>query len=107
MAFTVLNTTFTCSNCGEFNPELAVSCRNHCRKCLYSMHLDECSPGDRQSDCRALMPPVRVDHDGKKGWMIYHKCQKCGKIIPNKSAEDDNFDLIIELSSDQTPPKTA
>jgi len=44
------------------------------------------------------MPPFKVDQDGKKGWIIYHKCEKCGKVMPNKASEDDNFEEIIKLS---------
>lgn len=97
-SFTVINTSFVCQNCGEKNPEHPSSCRNHCRKCLYSLHLDKDFPGDRKSNCHALMAPISVEQTGKKGWMIYHKCTKCEKIIPNKAAEDDNFDKIIELT---------
>lgn len=96
--FTVINDSFICKNCGEKNSKLEGSCRNHCRKCLFSEHLDEKSPGDRKSKCKALMEPVKIDQTGKKGWIIYHKCTKCGKIIPNKAAEDDNFEEIIKLS---------
>lgn len=44
------------------------------------------------------MEPIKVEKNGKKGWMITHKCTKCGKIIPNKAADDDNFEKIIEVS---------
>lgn len=101
--FIVINESFICSHCGENNPKLNSSCRNHCRKCLYSKHVDKSSPGDRKSDCKSLMVPVSVEHNGKKGWMIYHKCLKCGKIIPNKTAGDDDFDKIIALSQNNEP----
>ncbi|MFH1218766.1 MAG: RNHCP domain-containing protein [Candidatus Peregrinibacteria bacterium] len=93
-----LNTPFTCKNCGEKNPPHKDSCRNHCRKCLYSQHVDESTPGDRKSPCKHLMPPVSATQNGKKGWIITHKCEKCGKLMPNKSAEDDNFEEIISLT---------
>ena len=96
--FIVINEEFDCQNCNEKNPKLKGSCRNHCRKCLYSLHVDEKTPGDRQSSCKGLMKPTSADQNGKKGWIIYHKCTKCGKIIPNKVANDDNFEKIIELS---------
>lgn len=96
--FIAINEEFTCLNCGEKNPKLKGSYRNHCRKCLYSLHVDKDGPGDRLSECKSLMYPIKVDQNGKKGWMIYQKCTKCGKIIPNKAAEDDNFDKIIQLT---------
>lgn len=96
--FTVINEEFACENCGEKNPRLEGSCRNHCRKCLYSKHVDDKNPGDRNSPCKALLKPIFATQNSKKGWIIHHKCTKCGKEIPNKAAEDDNFDLIIELT---------
>ena len=96
--FIVINESFTCQNCGHKNEKLAGSCRNHCTKCLHSLHLDDKFPGDRKSMCKHLMYPKSVTQSKKKGWMIYHHCKKCDKVIPNKAAEDDNFELIIELS---------
>ncbi len=104
-SFIVINESFTCQNCGEENPKADGSCRNHCRKCLYSLHVDEKTPGDRQSDCKGLLIPVGVIQNGKKGWIIKHKCKKCGKEITNKAAEDDNFDQIIKLSQNNEPPR--
>lgn len=96
--FIVINESFICQNCSKKNPKLAGSCRNHCKFCLYSLHLDQEFPGDRNSACKSLMKPIAIKQSKKKGFMIIHECQKCQKIIPNKAAEDDNFDLIIELS---------
>lgn len=105
MTFTVINEEFDCQNCGVHNGKLPGSCRNHCTKCLYSLHVDEKDPGDRLSECHGLMEPFRVEHNGKKGWMISHKCGKCGKIMVNKAAEDDDFEEIIKLSGTNNPPK--
>ncbi len=96
--FIVINEEFICMNCGEKTPKLEGSCRNHCRKCLYSLHVDKETPGDRESNCKNMMKPVGIDQNGKKGWMIQHQCIKCNKRIPNKAAKDDNFDLMIQLS---------
>lgn len=96
--FTHINEEFICKNCGQKNEKLSGSCRNHCTKCLCSLHVDKNFPGDRQSTCKNLMKPIKATQDGKKGWMIVHKCTKCDKIIPNKAADDDNFDEIIQLT---------
>lgn len=96
--FIAKNEEFTCQNCGHQNPKLKGSYRNHCQNCLYSLHVDKNIPGDRLSDCKNLMTPVSTDQNGKKGWIVYHKCLKCGKIIPNITADDDNFDKIIQLT---------
>jgi hypothetical protein len=94
-----VNEGFTCEKCGEKNPAQKGGCRNHCRKCLYSKHVDKEVPGDRESTCLGLMEPFEVDLSGKKGYIIMHKCKKCGKIINNKCAPDDDFDAIIKLST--------
>ncbi len=99
--FITINENFTCKNCGKENPKLPGSCRNHCIYCLCSLHVDKDIPGDRLSNCESIMDPIAVDQSGKKGWIIYHKCQKCDKVISNRSANDDNFDLIIKLTANQ------
>ncbi|HRY91265.1 MAG TPA: RNHCP domain-containing protein [Candidatus Gracilibacteria bacterium] len=92
-----INESFTCEHCGKENPKALQSCRNHCRFCLYSKHVDLAAPGDRQSDCHGLMVPTGVTQTGAKGFQIIHKCQKCGKEIANITAEDDNLDQIIKI----------
>ena len=43
------------------------------------------------------MKPHSIDQKAKKGFIVFHKCLKCGKIIPNKVADDDNQDIIIQV----------
>jgi hypothetical protein len=62
------------------------------------------NPGDRASNCGGMLEPVGVEQSGKKGWVIVHRCQKCGNIRRNKAALDDpnqpdDFDEIIKISS--------
>ncbi len=101
MAFKMINESFTCENCGKTiwkHPEW--SARNHCPFCLSSKHMDKDFPGDRASTCLWIMEPVWIDNKKNKGWMIKHKCKKCGKEILNKVAPDDNFlDLIKKINS--------
>lgn len=92
-----LNPGFTCQKCGHLNPPAEKTCRNHCRHCLYSLHVDLKVPGDRLSRCLSLMEPLKIDQNGKKGFLIVHNCLLCGKIIPNKSAHDDEVDTIIKI----------
>jgi DNA-directed RNA polymerase subunit RPC12/RpoP len=94
------NEGFTCENCGYKNSAHPSSERNHCTECLFSKHVDLNLPGDRESCCMQLMKPVSIDYSGKKGYLILHECLKCKKRILNKTAEDDNWDLIIKLSQD-------
>ena len=98
--FTKIDEEFVCENCGEKVGKLGYTCRNHCHSCLHSKHVD-INPGDREETCHGLLVPVSVELDSKKGYVIVFKCQKCGAIRKNKAAEDDDMDLIINLSSKQ------
>ncbi len=92
MIFIAREEPFICEHCGvSVSPIEHGSYRNHCPRCLYSKHVDDQGPGDRASDCGGLMRPTGLDHDGKKGWMIVHECERCGKQIPNKAAPDDDL----------------
>lgn len=92
------NKYFICKNCGEKVSYEAwgTKHRNHCPKCLFSLHVDK-KIGDRQSDCGGLMLPMAkiVKDDGEE--MIVHKCQKCGHVRKNRIAGDDNYDLVKKL----------
>lgn len=98
MNFIVINEPFQCLNCGASVEPQEGSCRNHCPQCLYSLHVDAEFPGDRASTCSALMAPIGLTQSGKKGWILLHKCTKCGRTIRNKLADDDNMELAIALS---------
>lgn len=76
--------------------------RNHCPRCLHSLHVDV-NPGDRASDCGGVLEPVAVESSGKKGWVIVHRCRRCGAVRRNRAAlddplEPDDFDAIIALT---------
>ena len=95
MVFIARQEPFDCDHCGEhIEPLTNGSYRNHCPKCLWSKHVDKDGPGDRKSECLALMKPTGVDHRKKKGWMIVHLCTKGGKEIPNITACDDDLTVL-------------
>ena len=96
--FKVIDEEFICQNCGKKVPVLGYSCRDHCPYCLFSKHVDK-NPGDRSQDCKGLLEPIGLEMNSKKGYVIIYKCKKCGEIRKNKSANDDNIDLIIKLSA--------
>ena len=96
--FTEIDEEFICENCGKKVEKLGYSCRNHCNYCLYSKHVDK-NPGDRQEECQGMLEPIGIEINNKKGYVIVYKCKKCGAIRKNKAAKDDNFDLILKLSS--------
>jgi len=90
--------SFICVNCGKEVSPLGYSSRNHCPFCLCSLHVDV-NPGDRASDCGGLLVPKQVLPDSKKGYIIVHKCLKCHSIRRNKSAKDDDTELLIKLTN--------
>ncbi len=98
------NNAFTCAHCGiVVQPLKNGSVRNHCPSCLYSLHVDV-NPGDRASRCGGILEPIAVDYDGKKGWIVVHRCQTCGTERRNKAALDDpeqpdSFQVIVALSN--------
>jgi rubrerythrin len=101
--FTKNDSGFICENCGFKVEPLGYTSRNHCPKCLYSKHVD-IMPGDRANECGGLMKPIGVEISPKKGYVIIHKCLKCGHISKNKAANEadvqpDSIDKIIKLSS--------
>lgn len=99
--FTKNDSGFVCVHCGKTVPPLGKTSRNHCPYCLWSLHLDVL-PGDRACDCGGAMEPISALPDAKKGWIVIHRCQKCGEIRRNKAALDgnvpDNLSLLIHLS---------
>lgn len=104
------NEPFRCAVCGADVPPLAGgSCRNHCPRCLHSLHVDV-NPGDRSSTCRGLLEPVAVERDAKKGLVVVHRCARCGEVRRNRAAPDDpampdDMDALVALSSRPAPPK--
>lgn len=95
MIFIAREESFTCDRCGVLvTPLLRGTYRNHCPHCLWSKHVDDAGPGDRASLCGGMMEPVGLDQSGKKGWMVIHRCEACGKEIPNILAPDDAWEAL-------------
>lgn len=97
------NTGFHCENCHAYvEPLTNGSFRNHCPICLFSKHLDN-KPGDRLSNCKGLMKPIRLDYSSKKGYQVVHECIACGKIQRNKVAANtkQEDDILHFMTSSQ------
>jgi hypothetical protein len=87
---------FDCVHCGAVVRGNGYT--NHCPKCLWSRDVDV-NPGDRASKCFGMMRPISAEPSGD-GYVITHKCEKCGKIRRQRAAVADDIDAIIAISSD-------
>ena len=87
---------FICINCGNKVEKLKYTSRDHCNHCLYSIHVD-ITPGDRKNNCKGMLVPINIELNSKKGEVIIYKCNKCGSIVKNIVANDDNRDAIYEI----------
>ena len=92
------NSGFDCKKCGKKVLPASKTARNHCNHCLWSVHVDSEAPGDRGSDCEGLMRPAALFQKHGK-WIVIHCCEKCGKEIQNKCAEDDNFETMLNVTA--------
>lgn len=90
---------FTCRACGRVVvPEGAGSGhRNHCPRCLSSIHLDVC-PGDRAADCGGIMEPVAVSVKKGGEWTLIHRCRRCKAMSLNRIAADDSPIKLMSLA---------
>lgn len=96
--FTMKDENFICEVCRKQVNKLGYTARDHCPYCLCSKHVDH-FPGDRSCSCHGILRPVAID-PGKKGtYKIVYQCEKCGMIKRNKTAKDDNMDLIVQIMS--------
>lgn len=92
----MIDENFVCDNCKQEVSKLNYTARDHCPNCLYSKHVD-INPGDRLNTCKGLLKPIGIEKY-RDTYKIIYQCEKCKEIHKNKIANDDNMDLIIELS---------
>jgi hypothetical protein len=86
---------FLCENCKHVNTGDGYT--NHCQNCLYSKHVD-INPGDRSCDCGGLMKPISLENKSDVFYIV-HRCEKCNFVRRNKAQKGDNFQKLIELST--------
>jgi len=98
--------SFKCRRCRAFiGPTVSGGRhRNHCPLCLFSLHVDAKTPGDRASPCRALMAPVGTFHRPKGEQVVLHRCLGCGQERHNRVAADDNPLALLRLPP--VPPRS-
>lgn len=82
---------FYCIHCGLPVTEAAPGTRhrNHCPHCLYSRHLD-LRPGDRACRCGGPMGPIALWLRGGEELALIHRCERCGTLVSNRIAGDDD-----------------
>lgn len=91
---------FTCRHCGHTVTGNGYT--NHCPACLYSCHVD-ISPGDRAADCGGLMSPIGLESKNG-GWVILHRCQRCGHEMRCKTMPDD-MAAVLRLAKQLADPR--
>lgn len=92
--------SFTCRHCGwaVAAQGAGTAHRNHCPRCLWSLHLDD-RPGDRASGCRGGMEPIAIQARAGGEWSVLQRCTECGVIKANRIAGDDNEWLLLSLAA--------
>lgn len=90
---------FVCTHCSRPVAREApgTAHRNHCPRCLWSVHLDT-QPGDRAARCGGLMEPVAVSVRPGGEWVLIHRCRRCGALRGNRIAGDDNELVLLSLA---------
>jgi rubrerythrin len=85
---------FMCGNCGY--RVVGDGYTDHCPKCLWGKHVDEEIPGDRASECKGLMEPIRAVYQKDKFRIVY-KCQKCRHEFEVREGKGDSRDKLVEM----------
>jgi hypothetical protein len=93
MTFTKNVENFVCEKCGTTN--IGNGFTNHCKKCLWSKHVD-IDPGDRREVCGGMMEPVETGSKNQE-LRIKQRCQKCGFERWAPIIKEDNFEAVIDL----------
>jgi hypothetical protein len=90
---------FVCGHCGVtvLADAPGTGQRNHCPRCLHSVHLD-ITVGDRRSSCRGLMEPIALWLRGDGEVSLLHRCRRCGVIRANRLAGDDDEAAVRTLA---------
>ena len=92
--------SFRCGHCGldVSTHALGTAHRNHCPNCLWSRHLDDDTPGDRDADCGSLMEPIAIGVRGSGERVLVHRCTGCDALRLNRAAGDDNALILLRIA---------
>ncbi len=96
---------FVCAHCGADVPPAGRGCRDHCPRCLRSLHLDVV-PGDRAAGCGGLMHPVGLVLEHGEP-VIRFRCVRCGHERRTRAAlhgaEPDDARALAKVSAGELP----
>ena len=67
---------FTCGHCGASVEPGGRPVRDHCPRCLRSLHVDKL-PGDRAAGCGGLLDPTALELD-HGAVVVRYRCRACG-----------------------------
>jgi hypothetical protein len=92
--------SFRCRNCRLDVSTTAPGTkhRNHCPSCLWSRHVDDDVPGDRDADCAGSMEPIAVCVRENGEWALIHRCGGCSTVRVNRIAGDDNPLILMRIA---------
>ncbi|RBQ18401.1 RNHCP domain protein [Spongiactinospora rosea] len=91
--------TFACVRCGLTVTAVgpAGARRNHCPSCLYSQHVIDRVEGG-PSECGSRMAPIAIAVLRDGGWMVIHRCTRCGELTSNPICSDDNQLILMRMA---------
>lgn len=95
--------SFVCVHCGAEVGPLRRTDRDHCPRCLRSLHVD-LVPGDRANPCQGVLDPVGVEIRGKDT-VIRYVCRRCGGTHRVRAVLDgpdaDDWEAVVAVSAQQ------
>lgn len=78
---------FACGHCGAAVAPGGRPVRDHCPRCLRSLHVDRV-PGDRAAGCGGLLDPTALELD-HGAVVVRYRCRACGHETRTRAHPDD------------------
>jgi len=89
------DTPFSCGHCGADVARGGARVRDHCPRCLRSLHVDNV-PGDRAADCGGLYDPVALTRAHGEV-VISYSCRRCGAQWRGRAHPDDDIPADFQV----------